>query len=522
MSSLLPALFVLAAASASPQVAPDPKARVDAVFQEYDRSDSPGCALGVYRDGKIIYERGYGMSNLELGVANSPQSVFDIGSTGKQFTAFSIHLLARDGKLSLDDDIRKWVPEIPSYGKTVTIRNLLHHTGGLRDYIELMELQGVEDRRPDDRRRLPRHPRAPEGAQLRARGGVPLQQHRVLPAFGRRPARERPVAAGLRRGADLRSARDAAHPVQRLAHRASSRTAPRATGRRRGGGFGIDMGDWEQNGDGGVLTTVEDLQLWDQNFYEPKVGDRRLLDAMLTVGVLNNGTEARLRLGPGPREYKGLPTVSHGGAWVGYRAQILRFPQQKFSVACLCNLAESNPSRLAQQVADVYLGRPHEGEAAKATATKAAATRPRCPRASWSGSPARTAIPSRGQVLDASRSARTGSTGETGRRHADSSCPRGPDRLRDRRASAAARGEVQFDGRPAAGPGLACSCHDRRRTARTRTRLFEPRRSLDALAGGARGRSPAPMRARSSTPPGGSSSRTGSSSSSIAELSDEP
>src|ERR1700686_4826693 len=112
---------VAAAPTPTPTPTPDTKTRVDAVFQEYDRIDSPGCALGVYRDGKIVYARGYGMANLELGVANSAQTVFDIASTSRQFTAFSIHLLARDGKLSLDDDIRKWLPEIPSYGKTVTI-----------------------------------------------------------------------------------------------------------------------------------------------------------------------------------------------------------------------------------------------------------------------------------------------------------------------------------------------------------------------------------------------------------------
>src|SRR5215472_490095 len=146
MYPLLATLLWLAPASASPAAAPaDVRAKVDAVFREYDRTDSPGCALGVYRDGKIAFERGYGMANLELGIANSPQSVFDIGSTSKQFTAFSIHLLAREGKLSLDDDIRKWLPEVPSYGKTVTIRHLLHHTSGLRDYIEVMALQGMQE-----------------------------------------------------------------------------------------------------------------------------------------------------------------------------------------------------------------------------------------------------------------------------------------------------------------------------------------------------------------------------------------
>ena len=121
------------------------RARVDRVFAAYDRTDSPGCALGVYRDGRIAYARGYGMANLELGVALSPQSVFDIGSTSKQFTAASVLLLARQGKLSLDDDIRKYIPELPSYGKTITIRHILTHTSGLRDYLTLWNLAGVDD-----------------------------------------------------------------------------------------------------------------------------------------------------------------------------------------------------------------------------------------------------------------------------------------------------------------------------------------------------------------------------------------
>lgn len=356
MHSLLPVLLTLAAASASPQVAAaDPKARVDAVFHDYDRSDSPGCSLGVYRDGRIIYERGYGMANLELGVANSPQSVFDIGSTSKQFTAFSIHLLARDGKLSLDDDVRKWVPEVPDYGKTVTIRNLLYHTSGLRDYIEVMELQGIqtEDLTTDEdslaaiaRQKAPNFD--PGEEHLYSNTGYFLLSVVVKRASGQSL---RDFAAGRIFGPlGMRHTQFNDLHTRIIPNRATG------YGKAEGGGFGIDMGDWEQTGDGAVQTTVEDLQLWDQNFYEPKVGDRKLLDAMQTVGVLNSGKKLDYASALFLTKYKGLPTVSHGGAWVGYRAQLLRFPQQKFSVACLCNLSSANPSRLAQQVAEVYLG----------------------------------------------------------------------------------------------------------------------------------------------------------------------
>jgi CubicO group peptidase (beta-lactamase class C family) len=341
----------------TPKAPPDTKAQVDAVFAEYDRSDSPGCSLGVYRDGKIVYARGYGMANLELGVANSPQTVFDIGSTSKQFTAFSIQLLAREGKLSLDDDIRKWLPEMPSYGKTITIRHLLHHTSGLRDYLVAMELSGMQEEdwtTEQDaldiiaRQKGVNFPPGQEylysntgffllGVIVKRASGQPLREFAAEHIF---------VPLGMR------------HTQFNELH---TRIIPnRATGyqRLKPGGFGIEMSNWEQIGDGSVLTTVEDLQRWDENFYEPThgVGDAKLMETMQTVGVLNSGKKITYASALVIGNDRGLPTVSHGGAWAGYRAQLIRFPQQHFSVACLCNLAQANPSRLASRVADVYLG----------------------------------------------------------------------------------------------------------------------------------------------------------------------
>ncbi len=357
MARLLPAVLSLGLLAAGPDAPapPDTKAKVDAVFKDFDRSDSPGCALGVYRDGQIVYARGYGMANLELGVANSPETVFDIGSTSKQFTAFSIHLLARDGKLSLDDDIRKWLPEIPDYGKTITIRNLLHHTSGLRDYIELLALQGVqtEDLATDaDALTILARQKAlnfaPGDEHLYSNTGYFLLSIVVRRASGR--SLRDFAAERIFEPLGMRHTQFNDSHLRIIANRATG------YGKAEAGGFEIAMGDWEQTGDGAVQTTVEDLQRWDQNFYDPKVGDTALIEAMLTPGVLNKGKKLAYASALQHGTYRGLPTVSHGGAWVGYRAQLLRFPQQKFSVACLCNLAESNPSRLARQVADVYLG----------------------------------------------------------------------------------------------------------------------------------------------------------------------
>ena len=369
---LLPALLALATASASPQISPaDTKAKVDAIFRDVDRSDAPGCALGVYRDGQIAYARGYGMANLELSVGNTPQTVFDIGSVSKQFTAMAIHLLAREGKLSLDDDIRKWVPEIPSYGKTVTLRHLLHHTGGLRDYIELMNLQGIveEDLSPESdvleimaRQKAPNF--APGEDYLYCNTGYNLLALVVEKASGQslRDFSEQRIFAPL----GMR------HTQVSDSH---TRIIPnRATGyQKEGSGYGIEMSDWEQTGDGSVLTTVEDLFRWNQNFFEPKVGDARLLADMQELGVLNSGKKITYASALVLGTYRGLPTVSHSGSWVGYRAQLLRFPQQKLAVACLCNDGGiSNPTRLSQKVAEVYLGSLMTSEATASPAKGAA------------------------------------------------------------------------------------------------------------------------------------------------------
>src|SRR5256884_8046603 len=120
---------------------------VDNVFADLQKPGSPGCALGVYRDGKVIYSKGYGLASVELDAPITPETVFDIGSTSKQFTASSILLLERQGKLSVSDDVRKYIPELPDYSKSgghkITILNLLNHTSGLRDYLALLQLSGV-------------------------------------------------------------------------------------------------------------------------------------------------------------------------------------------------------------------------------------------------------------------------------------------------------------------------------------------------------------------------------------------
>jgi CubicO group peptidase (beta-lactamase class C family) len=335
---------------------PDSVARkVDAVFARFDRSDSPGCALGIYRNDRMVYARGYGSANLELGVPITPATVFDIGSTSKQFTAMSILLLARDGKLSLDDDVRRYVPELPAYRTPVTIRHLLHHTSGVRDYLTLMELAGerFENVSTDaDALDLLARQRAldfPPGSEWEySNSGFFLLSIVVKRVSGQ--SLRQFAQANIFDPLGMTHSHFHDDHQMIIPNRATGYDPPDSTG-----SFRIDMSNFEQTGDGAVNTTVQDLLLWDRNFYSGGVGGAQVLAEMVKPGTLNDGTVLDYASGLFVDHYRGLPTVAHGGAWAGYRAELLRLPSEHASVACLCNLARSNPSGLARKVADVYL-----------------------------------------------------------------------------------------------------------------------------------------------------------------------
>ena len=326
---------------------------VDGLFQRFD--GGPGCALGVIHQGELILSRGYGYANLDYDVPIRPNSVFDIGSTSKQFTAAAIVLLAERGKLSLDQDVRDIIPELPDYGVPITIRMLIHHTSGVRDYLTLMSLAGISFenvfREDDGVELLTRQQELnfrPNTEFLYSNSGYLL-----LAVVIRR-------ISGLSIGEFLASEVFGPLGMQnsfvyedrfRVVKNRATGYAPDGEG-----GFLIDhYFNFELGGDGQVYTSVEDLLLWDRNFYDPVVGGREFLDQMHSRGVLADGDTLDYAFGLEIGEYRGLPVVSHGGAWGGFRSHLLRFPQQKFSVVCLCNVANANPGSLTRQVADLYL-----------------------------------------------------------------------------------------------------------------------------------------------------------------------
>ena len=329
--------------------------KVDRVFAEWNTTSSPGCALAVVKDDHVVYEHGYGMANLELGIAITPQSVFDIGSVSKQITAMAILLLAQEHKLSLDDDIRKYLPEMPDYGSTITIRHMLHHTSGLRNYDDLFDLQGIPEADLTTDRDAMELILRQKGVNFRA-GEEFLYSDTNY--FLMSQIVKRVTGQTLRQFAQDRIF----GPLQMTSthfHDDHTMIVPRrATGYapHKGGGFEIDMSNFEQLGDGSVMTTVEDLFKWDQNFDHPLVGGADAIRQLTTPGTLNNGQTIPYAMGIFLDHYRGLNWIHHSGEWVGYRAALSRFPDQHFSTLVLCNCVGSmSPMTMAQRVADVYL-----------------------------------------------------------------------------------------------------------------------------------------------------------------------
>ncbi len=347
------ALTILLSVAGSAQDVPSQK--VDQVFSVYDKPGSPGCSLGVIRNGDSIYRKAYGSANLELGVPLSPQSVFYMGSVSKQFTAAAIVLAAEQGYLSLDDDVRKSVPELPDYGHVITLRQMIHQTSGFRDFFTLLSLSGhdvLDFNSPEEIFKIV--------ARQRGLNNVPgdewIYSNTNYFLLGMVVKRATKKSLNEFAAANMFQPLGMSHTLFYDDHTlvvpgrvAAYDSSPHDT-------FRVD---WSTTyaivGGGGLMSNVDDLLLWDRNFYANRLGKGTLVQELQTPGVLNNGNKISYAMGLDLGNYRGLPIVEHGGALFGYRTELLRFPEQKFTVICLCNIATAVPENLARKVADIYL-----------------------------------------------------------------------------------------------------------------------------------------------------------------------
>ena len=354
------------AAAQGTATAVDP-AKVDAVFARWTTS-TPGCAVGVGVGGKPMLQKAYGMADLEHDVPNKPETIFEAGSVSKQFTAAAVLLLASDGKLSLDDPVRKYIPELQDYGTPLLIRHMLTHTSGLRDWGSLAGIAGW-----------------PRGTRVHTHA-------HVVEILGKQRA------LNFTPGSRYSYSNSGYNLAAVIVARVSGMSFAEFSQKRIFGPLGMTRTSWRDDytrivkdraiaysgsgatlrqdmpfenvhGNGGLLTTVGDMLKWNENFVVPKVGDAAFVTRQQTVGKFPSGVDQTYAAGLMLGVYKGLPEVSHSGSTAGYRAFLTRFPKQHVSVAVLCNAGTADATGAAHAVSDLYL----EG------AANASAARPQAP-----------------------------------------------------------------------------------------------------------------------------------------------
>ncbi len=353
--------FLLLAPAAWGQESPTPAAaasdlaaKVDEIFAPWSSRESPGCAVAVGENGRPVLSRAYGMADLEHDAANTPDTVFEAGSVAKQFTAAAVLLLSQQGKLSVQDDVRKHVPEVPDYGTPITIDHLIHHTSGLRDWGAVVGLAGW-----------------PRGTRIH-------NHSHVLDVISKQRS------LNYTPGAELLYTNSGYNLLAIIVERVSGESFSEFTRKNLFEPLGMTRTQWRDDftrivkgraiayagkdgklhsempfenvvGNGGLLTTVGDLLLWNENLVHGKVGGPAFIEEMHRRGRLTDGREIEYARGLFVLTWKGIPEVSHGGATAAYRAFLARYPEQKLSLAVLCNAAEADTGALGHRTIDLFL-----------------------------------------------------------------------------------------------------------------------------------------------------------------------
>ena len=326
---------------------------IDSIFQNQIEEKSPGCVVGVIKDGLFIHKKAYGLANLDYEIPLTTSSVFRIASTSKQFTAACIFLLEKQGKLSLDDDIRNYLKNFPFYGDIIRIRHLVHHTSGLRDYTGLIYLLGVEDDyqyTPNDLYQLIIRQKEPDfkpGEQFCYSNTGYFLLARIVESVAGTSLNE---FARANLFAPLHMSNTHFHDNHKMV------VKNRAYGYGyNGNAYEISMSNNDVVGDGGIFTTLEDLRKWDENFYSHKVGGVELVEKMTTLGTLNDGSQIPYAGGLYIRNYRGLRKVNHTGSYAGFKSSIAQFPEEKVTIIILANNPNISPPLLSNKIADIIL-----------------------------------------------------------------------------------------------------------------------------------------------------------------------
>jgi CubicO group peptidase (beta-lactamase class C family) len=331
----------------------DVSARVDRLFAEWNKPDTPGASIAVIRDGRIVLSKGYGSANLEYGAAVTPDTVFHVASVSKQFTAMALVLLEQDGKLTLEDDVRKHLPQLHDFGSTITPRQLLQHTSGIRDQWQTLALAGwrlddiiTQNQILDMMYRQKELNFKPGVEHLYSNGGYTLAAEIV----------RRASAKTLREFCDERIFKPLGMTRTHFHDDLRMIVKNRAMSYRQvGDRFENSPLNYENVGATSLFTTAEDLVRWLDNFRDSKVGGRSAIDKLQQQAVLADGKKIPYALGISIDEYRGLKRISHGGGDASFRAMVSWYPEANLGVAVLSNLGSLNVGERAQQLAEAFI-----------------------------------------------------------------------------------------------------------------------------------------------------------------------
>lgn len=361
--SVLFILFLIASLKTAAQISGSGiHLKIDSILSEYN-SLKPGLAITIIKDGKIDFKKGYGLANLDYDIPITPDTKFHIASVSKQFTAFSIYLLKKEGKLSLEDDVRKYVPELPEYNKVIRIKHLLAHTSGIRDQWALLTLAGwqMEDIITTDHiLKMIKSQKAlnfETGSQFGySNSGYTLLAEIVSRVSGKSFSDFTRDNIFVPLGMNNTMFNDNFHNV--IKNRAHS--------------YELTAGKYEERrlnystvGATSLVTTVEDLAKWVLNFEKPVVGDKELIKDFNRVSTYDNGNGVVWAAQPSDTTYhakgqlhwkhKGLSVISHGGHDAGFRAVLMRFPENNLAIIALSNNEHFQMLGKVLPVADLYL-----------------------------------------------------------------------------------------------------------------------------------------------------------------------
>jgi len=328
--------------------------KLDALFSQWNIGEKPGASVAVVYDGRMVYSNGFGQANLEYNIPNTSETIYHIASISKQFTVYAILLLEQEGKLSIDDDIRDYIPEVPDFGQTITLRHLASHTSGMRDQWNLLGMAGW---RLDDvitKEHILRYTGRQQELNFLP-GEQYLYSNTGFTLLGEVAAR----VSGM--SFNEFTIKNIFEPLgmentffyddheKIVPNRAYSYYSDRNNSYRK------RVLSYANTGATSLFTTVEDLSRWAIFMNRPDSEKTPLIEAMNEKATLNNGDTFGGALGQFVDEHKGLNRIQHGGSDAGYRTFMGRFPDHDFAVILFSNYASFNPARYAMQIADIYL-----------------------------------------------------------------------------------------------------------------------------------------------------------------------